>query len=143
VKDKDLVFMANVDAEMLYKKKKLPPLIVKDISFTSWRNRIVVFIMEETRGIIVIEITRPFSVRLLVHNSIGQLKGGQALDTYDGKSLFAVYKGPTYYEAIEYIVSLDTEQWEVIQTIKSRTKIVDVRVNDDFAVLQGLNHHQV
>ena len=34
-------------------------------------------------------------------------------------------------------------KWEVVASYEQRTKIVDVKMNKDIAVLQGVNHHQV
>jgi len=52
-----------------------PPLVVNDITFSSKGDAIIVYIMEETRGIVAFEVSTPFKIKLLI-KEIGKLRGG-------------------------------------------------------------------
>lgn len=76
-------------------------------------------------------------------SGIGPQFGGIALDTFDGSSVFGIYKINGLYHAIEFYIQYHTQDWEIFEVYTSRKKIVDVKVNEDFAVLQGMNYHRV
>jgi hypothetical protein len=39
-------------------------------------------------------------------SGIGKVEGGISLDTYNGRSVLAVYKVVNHYEVIEYIINV-------------------------------------
>jgi hypothetical protein len=45
---------------------------------------------------------------------IGEKNGAQSLDTYDGKSVFVVYKLIGHYTVNEYMINLLSKEWELI-----------------------------
>jgi hypothetical protein len=72
---------------------------VNDIAIIRNDNKYLLFLMDERRGIIIVEMTYSpdgLSFQTIINN-IGKLGGGFAIDTYDGHSVFALYKTKNYY----------------------------------------------
>ncbi|CAD8048031.1 unnamed protein product [Paramecium sonneborni] len=70
-------------------------------------------------------------------------KGGIAVDTKNGKNLFAAYEVNGNYFYIEYLVNFNEKSCSIITKKESNYRIVDVDATDEFAIISGVNHHQI
>lgn len=81
----------------------------------------------------------------VLFSGIGEDRGGFAIDTFDGETIFAVFKQNKIYTIVEYRVQyqLNNWSWALVSERKTTSKVIDVDVARDFAVVQGLNHHEI
>ena len=72
---------------------------------------------------------------------IEPVEGGIALDTKNGKNVFAAFHQNGYYFYIEYLVDFNSKSYSIITRRMSDYSIVDVDATDEFAIISGVNHH--
>ncbi|CAD8043391.1 unnamed protein product [Paramecium primaurelia] len=70
-------------------------------------------------------------------------KGGIAVDTKNGKNVFAAFEQNGIYFYIEYLVNFNEKSYSIITKQESNYRIVDVDATDEFAIISGVNHHQI
>jgi hypothetical protein len=82
----------------------------------------LLYILDQTRGIIILQILysegdkQPFYV--LRMDKIGPLRGGIAMDTYDGVNIIAGYQMGSHYVTQEIAVDLEGQKWEIVTVYK-------------------------
>lgn len=113
-----LKYLKNIRADDIFPyedKTRNKPLIINDISLVKNNDKYFIYIMDETRGIIILLV-------YFINNEIyfdvlmtrmGGLQGGFALDTYDGSSVFGLYKINYLYYAIEFRINYSNNSWQI------------------------------
>jgi hypothetical protein len=79
----------------------------------------------------------------MIADEIGYLKGGIAMDTYNGETVITAYLQGDRYITEEIRVNLEDASWMSVAKYEQYKKIRDVKINEDIGIIQGINHYQV
>ncbi|CAD8065923.1 unnamed protein product [Paramecium sonneborni] len=74
---------------------------------------------------------------------IDPIPNGIAIDTKNGKNVFAAYQDDGVYFYIEYLVDFTERTFSIITKKYSNYRILDIDATDEFAIISGVSNHQI
>ncbi|CAD8072740.1 unnamed protein product [Paramecium sonneborni] len=74
---------------------------------------------------------------------IDPIPNGIAIDTKNGKNVFAAFEDDGIYFYIEYLVNFTEKTFSIITKKFSNYRILDVDATDEFAIISGVSNHQI
>ncbi|CAD8173922.1 unnamed protein product [Paramecium octaurelia] len=71
------------------------------------------------------------------------IPNGIAVDTKNGKNVFAAFEDNGLHFYIEYFVDFTQRSYSIITKRESNYRILDVDATDEFAIISGVSNHQI
>ncbi|CAK79621.1 unnamed protein product (macronuclear) [Paramecium tetraurelia] len=71
------------------------------------------------------------------------IPNGIAVDTKNGQNVFAAFEDNGIHFYIEYYVDFTKRSYSIITKRESNYRILDVDATDEFAIISGVNNHQI
>lgn len=106
---------------------------------------VLVYLMDWSQGIMALKVgySGESVESVVLVGQVGETQNGVIVEGW-GESVFGVYKNHRHYTIQEYHFDFKHgNSWQVLATYTSRTKILNVKMTRDVAVLQGINYHRV
>ncbi|CAD8052638.1 unnamed protein product [Paramecium sonneborni] len=103
-----------------------------------------IYLLDAKQGLIVAYMfinKEGFQFEIAV--DIESQKGGIAVDTKNGKNVFVAYQVNGIHFYVEYLVNFNEKSYSIITKKESNYRILDVDATDEFAIISGVNHHQI
>lgn len=74
---------------------------------------------------------------------VDPIPNGIAVDTKNGKNVFAAFEDNGIHFYIEYFVDFTERSYSIITKKYSNYRILDVDATDEFAIISGVSNHQI
>ncbi|CAD8071891.1 unnamed protein product [Paramecium sonneborni] len=128
-----------------YSSLQLEQFNLKDFTLINLKDFIYkCFFLDVNGNVYVIEIkiiNYDFTFQLLTQ--IKPKGQGISIDTKNGLNVFVAYSITHLYYVIEYYISLNQSICFELNSYITRNEIKSIDATDDFAILQGNNHHKI
>ncbi|CAK90950.1 unnamed protein product (macronuclear) [Paramecium tetraurelia] len=143
IKESDVTFRYTVTQKDL--KLQRAQLELKDFAvFKVKDGQYQLYLLDAKKGLILAYMyinSSEFKFELVM--SLEEQRGGIAVDTKNGQNIFAAFEQNGIYFYIEYLVNFSQKIFSIITKQVSNYRIVDVDATDEFAIISGVNHHQI
>ncbi|CAD8149144.1 unnamed protein product [Paramecium pentaurelia] len=143
IKESDVIYKYTVTFEDFKLQKE--QLELKDFAvFKVKDGQYQLYLLDAKQGLILAYMfinQQEFEFEL-VYNLESQ-KGGIAVDTKNGNNVFAAFEQNGIYYYIEYLVDFSQKSCSIITKQQINYRILDVDATDEFAIISGVNHHQI
>ncbi|CAD8050349.1 unnamed protein product [Paramecium primaurelia] len=143
IKESDVIYKYTVTFEDFKLQKE--QLELKDFAvFKVKDGQYQLYLLDAKQGLILAYMfinQQQFEFEL-VYNLESQ-KGGIAVDTKNGNNVFAAFEQNGIYYYIEYLVDFSQKSCSIITKQQINYRILDVDATDEFAIISGVNHHQI
>ncbi|CAD8179516.1 unnamed protein product [Paramecium octaurelia] len=116
----------------------------RDFSISKLRDtNYILYVLCRINGVVVIDlkITNQKVMSKLLLKNIGPKTDGIALAINSDSFVFVAYKTKNQHYVIQFNIEILNKKWGSVARFNISNKIVDVEVNEEFILVQGLHTH--
>ncbi|CAK56089.1 unnamed protein product (macronuclear) [Paramecium tetraurelia] len=143
IRENDVIYKYTVTLQDFKLQKE--QLELKDFAIVKVKDgQYQLYLLDVKQGLILAYMfinQQGFQFELVI--DVQSQKGGIAVDTKNGKNVFAAFEQNGIYFYIEYLINFSQKSCSIITKQESNYRIVDVDATDEFAIISGVSHHQI